>query len=105
METSYSSYDKPETSSALSAEASEIREQLRPKQDAKPSIRAKKSVATTDDFTGTSVPAQFKLPQDLVASLKLHSISTGESMSAIVLRCLTSQDVIAKAWVSTRKAG
>ena len=60
---------------------------------------------TTADFTGPAVPVQFKLPQDLAASLKLHSISNGESMSEIVLRCLTTSELVSKAWVSTRKAG
>jgi cell wall assembly regulator SMI1 len=59
---------------------------------------------TTADFTGASVPVQFKLPQDLAASLKLHSISNTESMSEIVLRCLTTSELVSKAWVSTRKA-
>jgi hypothetical protein len=44
------------------------------------------------------------LPQDLVQSLKLHSISDGKSMSEIVLECLTSDRFIGKAWVSTRRA-
>ena len=56
------------------------------------------------DFTGASIPVQFKLPQDLAASLKLHSISNTESMSEIVLRCLTTSELVSKAWVSTRKA-
>lgn len=51
------------------------------------------------------IPVQFKLPQDLAASLKLHSISNGESMSEIVLRCLTPSELVSKAWVSTRQAG
>ena len=60
---------------------------------------------TTADFTGPLIPVQFKLPQDLAASLKLHSISNTESMSEIVLRCLTTPELVSKAWVSTRKAG
>lgn len=66
--------------------------------------RRRREVSTANQFTEPTVPAQFKLPADLVQSLKLHSINTGESMSEIVLRCLTSTDVIEKAWISTRKA-
>lgn len=67
---------------------------------------AKRAAATTTaDFTGVNVPIQVKLPQDLAASLKLHSISNNESMSDIVLRCLTTGELVSKAWVSTRKAG
>jgi len=67
--------------------------------------RRRKQQTTTNEFTGSLVPAQFKLPADLVQSLKLHAIDTGENMSEIVLRCLTSADVLTKAWISTRKAG
>ena len=66
--------------------------------------RKKTQATTTSDFTGVLVPAQFKLPQDLCASLKLHAISNDESMSDIVLRCLTTSEIVSKAWVSTRKA-
>lgn len=61
--------------------------------------------STKEDFTGASVPLQVKLPQDLIQSLKLHSISSGKTMSEMVLDCLTSGESIGKAWVSTRRAG
>ena len=67
--------------------------------------RRRKQAPTTNEFSGSLVPAQFKLPADLVQSLKLHAIDTGETMSEIVLRCLTTTDVLTKAWISTRKAG
>jgi len=60
---------------------------------------------TAESFNGPLVPTQFKLPDDLVQSLKLHAIASGQTMSEIVLEALTSQMVINKAWVSTRKAG
>jgi len=59
---------------------------------------------TASQFTGPTTPVQFKLPADLVQSLKLHSINSGETMSDIVLRCMTTADLIEKAWISTRKA-
>jgi len=68
---------------------------------------AKRKIAptsTTDDFSSPPAPLQVKLPQDLIQSLKLHSISTGKTMSEIVLECLTSDQCIGKAWVSTRRA-
>jgi len=68
-----------------------------------PSRRKTKS-ATTSQFTGPLAPAQFKLPADLLQSLKLHAIDSNETMSEIVLRCLTSSDSIEKAWIATRKA-
>lgn len=66
--------------------------------------RSSAAASTAADFTGALVPAQFKLPQDLVQSLKLHAISEGVSMSDIVSACLTSDRFIGKAWVSTRRA-
>jgi len=59
---------------------------------------------TSADFTEANVPLQIKVPSDLVTSLKLHSFQTGESMSAIALRCMTTPEVLRKAWISTRKA-
>lgn len=72
---------------------------------ASPAPRRKKEVTTAGQFTGPLAPAQFKLPSDLVSSLKLHSINSGETMSELVLRCLTTDAIIEKAWISTRKAG
>jgi len=66
--------------------------------------KRRKQSTNAEEFTGSLVPAQFKLPADLVQSLKLHAIGTNESMSAIVLRCLTSTDLVTKAWVQSRKA-
>jgi len=54
------------------------------------------------EFTGPLSPAQFKLPTDLIQSLRLTAIDTGENMSEIVLRCMTSPDMLAKCWVSGR---
>lgn len=62
------------------------------------------SPSTREQFSEGLVPAQFKLPRDLVASLKLHSIQTGRSMSEIVLDALTSQEMVAKAWISVKKS-
>jgi len=39
--------------------------------------RRRKQAPTTSEFSGSLVPAQFKLPADLVQSLKLHAIDTG----------------------------
>jgi len=88
------------TSDDLMDESAEAVEQA----PAQSSGRSRKSVSTTSQFVGAAVPVQFKLPKDLVDSLKLHSINNSETMSDIVLRCLTTTDVIEKAWISTRKA-
>jgi hypothetical protein len=65
----------------------------------------KEPTSTRDDFTNACQPLQIKVPQDLIQSLKLHSIATGQTMSELVLDCLTSDGFISKAWVSTRRAG
>ena len=61
--------------------------------------------STTAEFTEANVALQIKCPADLVTSLKLHSFQTGESMSALALRYMTTPEVLRKAWISTRKAG
>jgi hypothetical protein len=67
--------------------------------------RQQAAQSTRDDFTGPNAPMQVKMPTDLIQSLKLHSISTGKTMSELVLECLTSPEMLGKAWISTRKAG
>jgi hypothetical protein len=61
--------------------------------------------SSRDEFTGTAVPVQVKLPEDLAMSLRLLSIQTGRTMSDLVLEALTTPAVISKAWISTRRAG
>ena len=76
-----------------------------PEETPVPKRKKRKVVAdTADSFNGALVPTQFKLPDDLVQSLKLHAIATGQTMSELVLEALTTQTVISKAWVSTRKS-
>jgi hypothetical protein len=58
--------------------------------------------AGRDEFTGALQPLQVKIPADLIQSLKLHAISSGQTMSEMVLECLTSKATIGKAWISTR---
>ena len=60
--------------------------------------------STREDFTGPNAPLQVKIPTDLIQSLKLHSISTGKTMSELVLECITSPEMLSKAWVASRKA-
>lgn len=72
---------------------------------AKTRSRSSAPGGTRDDFQGPLVPLQVKVPQDLVQSLKLHAISENCSMSDIVVACLTGERFIAKAWISTRRAG
>ncbi len=81
--------------------ASEPTEPAKAKREKAP----KEPTSTRDDFTNACQPLQIKVPQDLIQSLKLHSIATGQTMSELVLDCLTSDQFISKAWVSTRRAG
>jgi len=62
------------------------------------------TVGGRDEFTGALQPLQVKIPADLIQSLKLHAIGTGRTMSDLVLDCLTSDQQITKAWVSSRRA-
>jgi len=68
-----------------------------------PRKRRSKS-APAAEFSEPLVPLQIKLPADLVASLKLLSFSERQTMSEIVLRCLTSGETVPKVWLSRRGA-
>ena len=59
--------------------------------------------STTDDFKGDLVPLQVRVPSDLRESLKLLALSANKSMSDLVLRCLTTDAVISRTWIQTRK--
>lgn len=59
---------------------------------------------SADHFSGPRVPLQVKLPDDLVQSLRLHSISSGRTISDIVLEALTTDAVVRRAWVATKRA-
>ena len=56
------------------------------------------------DFTGASTPAQIRLPQDLLVSLRLHAIKENTSVSKLIHQCLVSKKVITKASVHIRRA-
>ncbi len=58
-----------------------------------------------DEFTGPVTPCQLRLPADLVQSLRLLAIQSGRSMSDLAIEALTTETAVAKAWISTRKAG
>ena len=64
--------------------------------------RSRKQAA--DEFTGSLTSLQVRLPADLVLSIKLQSFESGKSMSEIVLESLTSDAMIAKSWVSSRRS-
>lgn len=64
--------------------------------------RRRRRASSTAEFTGPLIPAQFKIPADLLSSLKLLSFDSGETMSALVIKCLTSQDSIPKCWLQKR---
>ncbi len=55
-------------------------------------------------YTGSKVAAQFRLPEDLMQSLRLHAIKENTSISAVVESCLCSEQYIGKAYVSVRDA-
>lgn len=67
-----------------------------------PRDNPKRLKTTREDFTGTQIAVQFKLPEDLMASLRLHAIQANKTMSELVFDALTSRNMIHKAWISTR---
>ena len=70
-----------------------------------PSRKRSRSTSSDAEFTGPLAPIQLKLPADLIQSLRLAAIQGNETMSAVVLRCLTSSDAVTKMWVSSRRTG
>jgi hypothetical protein len=60
-------------------------------------------IDTGDDFSGHPCGLQVNVPSDLRESLKLLSHKTGRSMAEIVFSCLTTQEIIHKSWVTTKK--
>ena len=59
--------------------------------------------STADEFKGGLVPLQIRVPSDMRQSLKFLSMDGGESMSDLVMRCLTTDSVIHRAWIQQRK--
>lgn len=72
---------------------------------AAPSPPSRGGKAVSEQWAGAPTPVQFRLPADLVTSLKLLSFSTGKTMSELALEFLTTDQVVQKAWIATRKAG
>ena len=62
--------------------------------------RRRKNSGPAHEFTGSCVPVQFKIPSDLMQSLRLLAIDSGETMSELVLRCLTTSDAVQKCWIT-----
>jgi hypothetical protein len=69
-----------------------------------PSTRGRKPVSTLSQFTDGLGPCQLQLPRDLIQSLRLTSIQQGRTLSAVALDYLTSDQALAKCWISTRKS-
>ena len=87
---------KPENNTNVPSQQAADASQVRKPKSAPPTTR--------DDFTAANAPLQIKIPSDLIQSLRLHAIASGKSMSELALECLTSEEFLGKAWISTRKA-
>ena len=75
-----------------------------PPQPSTPAATPTRSRKVVDEFTGSQTAVQFRLPADLVLSLRLQSFDTGRSMSDLCFEALTTETVIAKSWVSSRRS-
>ena len=58
----------------------------------------------TIEYVGALTPAQIRLPQDLLVSLRLHAIKENSSVSKLIHQCLISNKMITKAHVTIRDA-
>ena len=88
-----------ELSKKLEVIASEEKVETSPPKKMKP----REPSSTRDQFNGTTTPIQLKIDSELIQSLKLHALSSGKSMSEIVMECLTSKDMIKRAWITVRQ--
>ena len=66
-------------------------------------MKTREPSSTRDQFNGTTTPIQLKLDSELIQSLKLHAISSGKTMSELVMECMTSKDMIKRAWITVRQ--
>ncbi len=75
--------------------------------EAKPAVRMQDTQQTpqadADMFGGDLVPVQFRLPSELVKTLKHLSIEDGLSMSELALKTMTTEDFIPRVWMSRRR--
>ena len=70
-----------------------------------PRTRPRRKTSSASEFTGGLAPIQFRLPSDLVTSMKLLSLQEGTTLSELALRLLTTSEVCPRVWVSRRNAG
>jgi hypothetical protein len=68
-----------------------------------PAVEPEEEKSTADEFKGGLVPLQIRVPSDMRESLKLLSYDGQQSMSDLVMRCLTTDAVIHRAWIQQRK--
>lgn len=70
-----------------------------------PRPRPRRKASSASEFTGAPSPIQFRLPTDLITSMKLLSLQEGVTLSELALRLLTTSEVCPRVWVSRRNAG
>lgn len=84
------------------AEASRFPE-LAPVDRSVPLRREEQKASPTEEFGGPMVPLQVRVPASVRESLKLYAIKSGQPMSTLVFNLLTTQEMLKKSWVSTKK--
>jgi len=57
-----------------------------------------------DAFTGPLSPVQLRLPADMISSLRLLSYQSGRSMSELAMECFTTETIITKTWITSRRS-
>jgi hypothetical protein len=64
----------------------------------------KRNKSDADTFSGPLAPVQLRIPADLISSLRLLSYQSGRSMSELAIECLTTEAIIAKTWITSRRS-
>ena len=68
-----------------------------------PLRRDEPKASPAEEFGGAMVPLQVRVPASVRESLKLYAIKSGQPMSTLVFNLLTTQEMLKKSWVSTKK--
>jgi hypothetical protein len=84
---------------------SDIDELHEPRQTDEPRQQRRRRVAAESQFTGPLTPLQIKLPADMVASLKLLAFDENVTVQSLVLRYLTTAEIVPRCWLQRRNAG
>jgi len=75
-----------------------------PNESTAATAETKRIKSDADAFTGPLSPVQLRIPADLISSLRLLAYQSGRSMSELAIECFTTETIIPKTWVTSRRS-